>query len=180
MSEHFIILGLPRSMTAWVSCFLTCGDVFCQHELTGRVPLEEISGVVQGQPFPVSGVCDSGLSQYSRPFVEKYFPNARVAIVSRMFDDCLKSLEDIGFSNHSAMSMLVPALNGISWFAEEQAERFSTDELQTEEGARRLWEYVAPSVPLPPAHLEKMLTLKVVQHPKVYKEVAQVLNSLTT
>ena len=55
MSEHFIILGLPRSMTAWVSCFLTCGDVFCQHELEGRMYFDEFTGSIREQPFPVSG-----------------------------------------------------------------------------------------------------------------------------
>lgn len=179
MSEHFIILGLPRSMTAWVSCFLTCGDVFCQHELSGRFPIEDISGVVRDQPFPISGICDSGLSQHGRPFVEKYFPNARVAIISRMYDDCVDSLEGIGLSHESADRLCGPALNGISWFAKEQAERFTFDELQTEEGARRLWEYVAPYVPLPPAHLAKMMTLKVTVHPKVYTEAAAALNALT-
>jgi len=29
--RQFLIFGMPRSMTAWLSCFLTCGPVFCHH-----------------------------------------------------------------------------------------------------------------------------------------------------
>ena len=32
MSSNFLILGLPRSRTAWLANFLTYGDVTCTHE----------------------------------------------------------------------------------------------------------------------------------------------------
>jgi hypothetical protein len=33
MASNFFITGLPRSRTAWLSAFMSSGDVFCHHEL---------------------------------------------------------------------------------------------------------------------------------------------------
>lgn len=180
MSEHFIILGLPRSMTAWVSCFLTCGDVFCQHELAEHEPMELALEKIP-QPFAISGVCDSGLLFYHEWVREKY-PNAKYLWIERPQEDAEDSFMAATGTSRAQLGMTFQG-----WRIEKELfleftkpEVFTFDELQTEEGAKRLWDYVAPSVPLPPAHLAKMMTLKVVVHPKVYAEAAATLNALTT
>lgn len=179
MSEHFIILGLPRSMTAWVSCFLTCGEVFCQHELAEKMPIEEVFENIP-QPFAVSGICDSGLTAHWKKVV-KSFPNARYVFLWRRIDHVEKSLENaLGISEKTARRIALNVDGHSQDFVDAmpKAEHFNFDELQTPEGATRLWEYCAPSVPLPPAHLAKMMTLKVTVHPKVYSEAVAALNQL--
>lgn len=178
MNEHFIILGLPRSMTAWVSCFLTCGDVFCQHELVDHYPIEEALEKIP-QPFAIYGACDSGMLFFQDHLLER-FPNANYIWIERPSEQCEESfIAAIGISRE-AMRLQFECWQQekSNFFVDADPKIFYFDELQTEEGARRLWEYVAPSVPLPPAHLAKMLSLKVVVHPKVYTEAANLLNSL--
>lgn len=179
MDEHFIILGLPRSMTAWVSCFLTCGEVFCQHELSGHYPVEELPDRIR-QHFPVCGVCDSALSFHWRD-IWYAFPKARFALIERDADDCLNSLQkSVGLSVEASEKIVDQLTNDITdMVAVLRPKRFAFDELQTEDGARRLWNYCAPHHPLPPAHLRKMMSLKVTVHPKVYAEAAATLNSLS-
>jgi hypothetical protein len=42
MSNNFLVLGLPRSRTAWLANFLTYGDITCTHEgLNGCATLED-------------------------------------------------------------------------------------------------------------------------------------------
>lgn len=179
MNEHFLIFGLPRSMTAWVSCFLTCGDVFCQHELINHHPIDEVMKRVR-QPFPISGVSDSGMVFFWRDLIEE-FPHAKIVWVDRDPAHCMDSfLKATGFVREQMQ------VNFGGWEIERaefiqqiEPKVFTFNELQTREGAARLWNYIAPSVPLPPAHLEKMMTLKVVQHPKVSEEVIRSFNALT-
>lgn len=181
MDEHFIILGLPRSMTAWVSCFLTCGEVFCQHELAEKMPIEDIIDEIRSPIFPVSGVCDSGLMIHWELLMEK-FPNARFVYIDREYEDVVESFCGVtGLSTSQCMEALMPITSEACNFLQEEGsyEKFAFDELQTEDGARRLWNYCAPHHPLPPAHLRKMMSLKVTVHPKVYAEVAATLNQLT-
>lgn len=185
MSEHFIILGLPRSMTAWVSCFLTCGDVFCQHEIYPKVSHDdaahEAAELIRSQPFPVSGVCDPGLLPYWEGLAEE-FPEATFIFIHRPVGAVAESLNNIGIKAKQAWEMARRMYEIGRKFTRSPdcLYEFDFDKIQTEEGARQLWDCVAPTVPLPPAHLAKMLTLKVVVHPEVYAEAVQVLNSLTT
>ena len=41
MSENFMILGLPRSRTCWLSNFMTTTAVYCHHELVGYCSSKE-------------------------------------------------------------------------------------------------------------------------------------------
>lgn len=179
MDEHFIILGLPRSMTAWVSCFLTCGEVFCQHELAEKMPIKDIIDEIRSPIFPVSGICDSGLIFHWKKMVEA-FPNARFAYIDRDSDECVDSLMGLGLSCKAASDIVRgPVFQSWDFCTKFKPEIFEFDELQTEAGAKRLWDYCAPHHPLPPAHLRKMMSLKVTVHPKVYREAADALNVLT-
>jgi hypothetical protein len=181
MSEHFIILGLPRSMTAWVSCFMTCGDAFCQHELSGQFQGQDLIARIS-QPFPVSGICDSVLISVlsDANLLKSNLPFAKYVWIERPISDCVESFcKATGVEKEKAEEIIYEIQCVTGFFLDTvDCETFTFDELQTEEGARRLWEYCAPSVPLPPAHLKKMMSLKVVQHPKVYQEAAKLLNSL--
>lgn len=180
MDEHFIILGLPRSMTAWVSCFLTCGEVFCQHELAEKMPIEDIIDEIRSPIFPVSGICDSGLLSYHE-WLREAFPKAKYVWIDRPQYDAEQS-----FLAATGLSRAQMGLIFQGWRIEKtlflqfaKPAVFTFDELQTEDGARRLWNYCAPHHPLPPAHLRKMMSLKVTVHPKVYREAAEALNILT-
>lgn len=171
--SHFIVLGLPRSMTAWVSCFLTCGDVFCQHELSGKVARDDrVHDFIErlNQPFPVSGVADPGLlgwDEYQE--VLDAISDLKIIYIHRQLEDVVKSFARV---TNLPIKVAQPYLEEMLDAAIAlPSEVFTFDELQTPEGATRLWEAVAPHVPLPPAHLEKMMTLKVVQNPKMWESL---------
>src|SRR5687767_13388120 len=93
--KRFIILGMPRSMTAWLSCFLTCGPVFCQHELSGKLDsAQEIADSLRQQPFPFSGLADPGALMIWRELTE-LLPDAIFIYVRRNPSDSKRSLATV-------------------------------------------------------------------------------------
>jgi hypothetical protein len=72
-SCNFLIIGLPRSRTAWMSLFMTTDNTICYHE-----PSEAISSIDQLDPYfnkdnyTFSGISDSNMGFFARPIMEKY------------------------------------------------------------------------------------------------------------
>src|SRR5688500_15894210 len=57
----FLVLGLPRSRTAWMSQMLTVGESFCSHDLTARCDTaEDAAFIVRERDYAMSGNSDSG------------------------------------------------------------------------------------------------------------------------
>lgn len=170
MSEHFIIFGLPRSMTAWVSCFLTCGDVFCQHDLSGHHPEDWMDRIQQ--PFPVSGIADTGAALKAKELLMR-FPNAKTVWIYRSPEECAKSTaRAYGIDLQWASLISGEAITKFDHGSINLNNHLKIDfvELQNPETLLRLWNHVAPGISIPPAHLEKMATLKVVQRPELCAE----------
>lgn len=88
----FVILGTPRSRTAWLAEFLTHGARTCVHEPSRNWRgLDELRGALNdGQ-----GISDSVLTLRWREIVA-YRPDARIVVVHRAAEDVLASFRKAG------------------------------------------------------------------------------------
>lgn len=92
MTAPFIIFGLPRSRTAWLSRFLTYGDVICGHEQIALMRgLDDARALFAD---PRRGTAETAAAPWWR-LLPRYAPNARVVVVRRPVNDVLDSLLSI-------------------------------------------------------------------------------------
>lgn len=98
MANTFFVTGLPRSRTAWFSCFLSSDNYFCYHEASARYMLEDWKAFAEAQEIPV-GNSDSGLIFVSGEMVH-LFPDSPVVVIRRPVEDVHTSLiKTLGFSD---------------------------------------------------------------------------------
>lgn len=166
----FIIAALPRSMTAWASCLLTQGEVFCQHELSAKLPVEQIPDELETQDARHSGNADPGILFYWKELYD-LMPKATWVYIKRDLTDSFRALAAAARVAPDFLVNVYDAMKTqLELFMEEvQPEVFDWKYLQQPKGAQALWDCVAPDVPLPSAHLRKMMTLRVEQDPAIYR-----------
>lgn len=174
MNQNFLIFGMPRSMTAWMSCFLTCGPVFCQHELSGKLDsAKEIADNLKNQPFAFSGLADPGALMIWRELTE-LLPDATIVFVKRNSADSRRALANVGGVDESQLleryDMLSKRASDLLYIAEPKVLEFH--DLRQEHWLRKLWEWCAGDTPLPPNHLRKMMTLRVTQKDEIIQAAA--------
>lgn len=85
----FVVIGLPRSRTAWLSRFLSYGNWHCGHEESRHWrSLDDVRAwVVQ----PKTGTAETGIAAHWR-LLPRLAPNARVVIVRRPVAEVVESL----------------------------------------------------------------------------------------
>jgi hypothetical protein len=175
LMNTFLIFGLPRSMTAWVSCLLTQGDVMCLHDLTGGQSIAKVVDIIRAQDTPHIGLADTGLL-YRWEWICEQMPEATLIWMERDAAECLASFreaydEETSFSERmfqdlsEAKAAFIKSRNPII---------VTTKSLQTEAGVKRLWNLVV-SRPIPEQHLYKMMSLRIVQDPTPSLEVLSLL-----
>jgi len=106
--SNFLILGLPRSRTAWLANFLTYGDIACSHEgLNGCRTLLEYKGQFKDN----SGDSNTGLALFD---FESLFSDFKTIIID---SDIRKSVEfaknSYGLDNHKQMVKLKERLDSL-------------------------------------------------------------------
>jgi len=172
--RQFLIFGLPRSMTAWCSTFLTCGPVFCQHELSGKLDSpEEIADSVRRQPFPFSGLADPGALMIWRELI-RLLPNAQLIYIRREPRESRHALAAAGNVDSKLLfpryGELIANASAFCQHAEPKILEFH--DLTTEFSMRVLWGWCAGDAELPEAHLHKMMTLRVTQKDEIIQAAA--------
>lgn len=175
VNKPFLIFGLPRSMTAWLSCFLTCRHVFCQHEMMGKhSTAKEIARSIKSQPFRYSGMADPAALMLWRELTQE-LPDATLIYVRRNPDDSRRALARVANVNpellRSRYDALLRAGNEFREYAEPKL--VDVHDLQQEHWLRRVWSWVAPETELPEAHLAKMLSLHVRQKDELIHQAAR-------
>lgn len=173
-AKPFIIFGLPRSMTAWLSCFLTCGPCFCQHELSGKLDsAKEIAHSVRNQPFPFSGIADPGALMIWRELTE-LLPDANLILIRRNPRESQSSLAKVGGVEPFLLSERYDTLS--QWASDfthhAKPKILAFDDLREEHWLRKLWEWCAGDSELPEPHLRKMMTLHVTQKDEIIQAAA--------
>ena len=126
----FIVAGLPRSGTTWVSNWLTAGDVLCLHD-----PFE--LGLPEDWPRDHRrlGISCTGAVLFPRWVAAQGCP---VAVIERPKAARDASLSRLGLHGILALELLLDSLPG---------RRFAFDQLWREDGARALQEFLLPGVP---------------------------------
>lgn len=161
-------------MTAWVSTFLTCGPVFCQHELSGKLDSpEEIADSIRQQPFPFSGLADPGALMIWRELTQ-LLPDAQLLFLRRSPSESKRSLAAVGnvepWQLDERYDRLAQTASDFLFHTKPQIVEFH--DLQSEHYLRFLWSWCAGDTPLPEGHLRKMMTLRVTQKDEIIQTAA--------
>ena len=94
MSAPYIIYGLPRSRTAWLSMFLTYKDCTCHHEKA--MFMRSMQDVRDLFSAPNTGSAETG-APYGRCLIKWLIPNIKEVVILRPVDECVESLMKIDF-----------------------------------------------------------------------------------
>lgn len=85
----FIIFGLPRSRTTWLSEFLSYGEKICLHD--SMLEMNGFEGMRDFLSRPNTGICETGFVM-AWPVLKRYFPKARFVVVRRPVKDVREEL----------------------------------------------------------------------------------------
>lgn len=133
----FIVYGLPRSRTKWLSVFLGYGGWTCHHDLPATV--HTARGVVDLLAAERTGTVETGL-EAAWPMLHREFPAARIVVVRRPIEDVRRSLDRHGWAfPPGELEARAARLDEISTLP--GAITVTYDELATEAGCRRVFEH---------------------------------------
>ena len=102
----FVIFGLPRSRTAWLSRFLTYGDHVCGHEELRH--MRSMDDVRTWFDQPCIGTAETAAAPWWR-MLDRFAPGARVVVVRRPVMEVVDSLTAVPRLNFNR-SALVAAM----------------------------------------------------------------------
>ncbi len=126
---NFLILGLPRSRTAWLANFCTHDGLFCHHEaLNGCHTMREYANKFKDEV----GDSNTGLIFFD---FKKYLPNAKIIVIDknieRSVDFAEKEFDFDSFSAFTHAKKMLDELDGLHVKFEEIDERLE-----------EIWKYV--------------------------------------
>ncbi len=173
--KNFLIFGMPRSMTAWISCFLTCGKVFCQHEICGsHSDARGIAENIRTRPFLISGMADPAALLLWRELTQE-LPDATLIYVRRSPLESQQSLATVAGVDPALLDGRYQTLvDAASEFCQQaEPHRLEFHDLAQEHWLRILWGWVAGDEPLPEEHLRKMMSLHVRQRDELIQAAAR-------
>ncbi len=105
----FVVLGLPRSRTAWFSRFLTYRDWYCGHEQLRY--MRSLGDVRAWLSQPNTGTAETGAAPFWRIF-QKYSPGIKILTVRRPIEEVVHSLMNAGLAaDHKTLTHMVTALD---------------------------------------------------------------------
>lgn len=145
----FFIASLPRTRTAWLANWLTCGDSTCHHEaLRFCASGAEIKKYFEATGAPYVGDSDSGL-----PFmideVMGEFPEARLVVIERPVEPVLLSLAKTFSAAKASFQEVVTKTN----LALERMKKkyrplvIPYDALNDQKTCERIWAHCLPEIP---------------------------------
>lgn len=145
MIRPFVIFGLPRSRTYWLSQFLSYSGWHCGHEELRHV--RSVDDIKTWLALPQTGTAETAAAPWWRT-LRQLAPDARVVIVRRPVDEVIASLTKLGIAfDRTALADAVKKLAAKL----DQIERrwpgalaVTFDELGTEDGCERVFEHCLP------------------------------------
>lgn len=165
--RNFLILGLPRSRTAWLANLLTRGDSLCHHELSNRgLAAREIAEVMSTGAKYV-GNSDCGAALTARELLE-LMPSLRVVIVERDRDSVLESFAKV--SGKTVEELPIANFVNRTLEALEKLKRRALvvdfKDLDKSEVAEKIWHHCLGDVPFPKEQFEVLRGLNVQMEPQ--------------
>jgi hypothetical protein len=97
MARPFLIVGLPRSRTAWLAAVCnTVPNAICYHEPVISYPSWQESLLLwRSQDREWVGIADSGMGLHLREILEEYHP--RTVIIERDLEAVILAMRRLGF-----------------------------------------------------------------------------------
>jgi hypothetical protein len=151
--NNFLILGLPRSRTAWLANFLTYDGLFCYHEGTnGCRSLEEYKNKLT----PGRGDSNTGLGLFD---VKRLFSDFNIVVIDSEPEKAIQFSKDVfGVMVEEQILMLKENLDAIDGL------HISLEEIN--DNLREIWEYVT-DIPFHEERAELLKTFNIQsQHPE--------------
>lgn len=90
----FIVLGLPRSRTAWLARFLTYGKSTCLHEMS--VTMRSVKDAIRLFETPNMGSSETAMAP-GWYLLRHYFPDIKVVVVRRPVDEVMNAVTKLDF-----------------------------------------------------------------------------------
>ena len=139
----FLVLGRPRSRTAWVANFLTVPPAsLCIHEglADARLDYGRLRDRMDSAHAAHVGTCETGFIHAIDKMLETW-PKARIAVMTGGSWDSWRPGDAIRESVDRDYGTAVESLQGYAHFCD--ADQVTRDVSE----ARRLWEHCLPEVP---------------------------------
>jgi GNAT superfamily N-acetyltransferase len=141
----FVVFGLPRSRTYWLSRLLNYGGWTCGHdEVRHARSLDDIRSWLA---MPCTGTVETAAAPYWR-LLRHYRPDARIAVVRRPVEEALASLLQLRLGH--VPDLALAALRHLDRKLEQIERRcpgalsVSHDDLATEAGCAAIFEHCLP------------------------------------
>lgn len=141
LQRYFLVMGLPRSRTAWLANFLTNGPAFCFHEpMVGCRSVANLRSKFERMDYPVVGGADTGAAAFADRIAEVFTSGIQLIIVERDPDECLASLRALGLlADVHTLAAGVDALEYVKCKFKPLVVSF--DSLNDEHVGRGIWEH---------------------------------------
>lgn len=105
----FLVTGMPRSMTAWLSVFLTTGTSLCYHEPTWKISdIKQLRSLYESQFYKFVGIADHALGFFLPEILQSLRP--RTVVVWRDPKEVQDSLAKIGLPRTNFVDLLAEAI----------------------------------------------------------------------
>lgn len=136
--RNFLIVGFPRSRTAWLANFLTHGNVSCGHELLSDCSTMADLPRLMDSGLPYCGSSETAAGHFMPLVISAVKPEA-IICVHRHFEDVRNSLRSIGVQDD-----LRPLLDGLQYATLlPQSIQVKFSDLDDEETCRAILQHVA-------------------------------------
>jgi hypothetical protein len=142
--NNFIIFGLPRSRTFWLSRFLCYGDWHCGHdEIRYLRGLDDIAAWFKQEN---TGTVETAAAPWWR-LVNHYAPDTRMITIRRDPEEVIRSMQALGFSNSEVLRKQIYKLDCKLDQLErrnQQVLSFKFEDLTQEETCAKIFEHCLP------------------------------------
>ena len=104
-AKPFLVTGLPRSRTAWLSVFMSGAGSICYHEPIGGIrEVSDIEEIYKSDYYKFVGIADSGLGFFLDWILKNIQP--RTLIVERDPSEVIESLAKLGLPRTNFTELL--------------------------------------------------------------------------
>lgn len=167
MPNKFLITGLPRTRTAWLSALFSTDKVLCWHEpinkLGSAIAVQNMLDNIKG--YAHVGISDSSIA-VEADFYINYFFEHPVVIIERPKAEVIESLiRFLGITRKEATKITDSIHEGLRYIKRVrdvmQVDFYSLDDSTV---VRNIWEYVTIGLPFDDFRCEQFQNLMINQH----------------
>ena len=170
-AKPFLITGLPRSRTAWMSAFFCTGNIFCLHEpMSTLYDISEAGRLFTSDFHSHVGVSDTAAGFFLPWIMENV--NPPTVIIERDLADVEEDLRRVGIPVVNDMqTVLLKKLNeyrhhpNVLWVG--------FDSLSDKRIMQKIWFHLVPGVPFDDERYEQLNDLNIQANVPKFKEYAQ-------